>query len=124
MAENRVGSLLVRALCGWCLLVAAVGCSRTRYRLAADRDATALLAEKSAGGPWQVPPMFSVYPHPQSRFFDPTPDDDPILPVPAPRLYAYSLPELPERDPSRFRGEAVPPSRPPNPPRCGSPMGP
>jgi hypothetical protein len=107
MAENRVGLLLVRALCCWCLLVAAVGCSRTRYRLAADRDTTALLAEKSASRPWQVPPTFSVYPHHQSRFFDPTPDDDPILPVPAPRLYAYSLPELPERDPSRFRGEAI-----------------
>ncbi|MCU0871673.1 MAG: TolC family protein [Pirellulaceae bacterium] len=107
MAENRVGSLLVRALCCWCMLVAAVGCSRTRYRLAADRDATALLAEKSLGRPWQVPPAFSVYPHPQSRFFDPTPDDDPILPVLAPRLYAYSLPDLPERDPNRFRGEAL-----------------
>jgi len=105
MAENRVGSLLVRALCCWCLLVTAVGCSRTRYRLAADRDAVAVLGEKSAGKPWQLPPMFSIYPHPQSRFFDPTPNDDPILPVPAPQLYAYRLPQLPQRDPQRFRGE-------------------
>jgi len=106
MAKNRVGWLVVRALCCWCMLLAAAGCSRTRYRLAADRDAAALLAEKSAGRPWQVPPRFSVYPHPQSRFFDPTPDDDPLLPVPAPRLYAYSLPALPERSPERFRGQA------------------
>ena len=105
MAKNRLGWLVIRAVCCWCLLVAIAGCSRTRYRLAADRDAAALLAEKSAGRPWQVSPMFSVYPHPQSRFFDPTPNDDPILPVPAPRLYAYSLPELPTRDPNRFRGE-------------------
>jgi len=105
MAETRVGSLLVRALCCWCLLVTVVGCSRTRYRLAADRDACGVLEEKSVGKPWQLPPMFSVYPHPQSRFFDPTHDDDPILPVPAPQLYAYSLPQLPQRDPRRFRGE-------------------
>jgi outer membrane protein TolC len=105
MAENRVGSLLVRALCCWCLLVTAVGCSRTRYRLAADRDACGVLGEKSVGKPWQLPPMFSVYPHPQSRFFDPTQDDDPILPVPAPQLYAYSLPQLPQRNPRRFHGE-------------------
>lgn len=96
--------MLVRALCCWCLLVTAVGCSRTRYRLAADRDAAAILQEKSACQPWQVPPMFSVYPDPRSRFFDPTPTDDPALPVPAPQLYAYALPELPQRSPARFGG--------------------
>ncbi len=97
MTENRAGALLVRALCCWCLVVTVVGCSRTRYRLAADRDATAILAEKSACQPWQLPAMFSVYPDPRSRFFDPTPTDDPALPVPAPQLYAYTLPELPQR---------------------------
>ena len=105
MAENRLGSLLVRALCCWCLVVTVIGCSRTRYRLAADRDAAAVLGEKSGGKPWQVPPLFSIYPHPQSRFFDATPDDDPLLPVPAPQLYDYSLPPLPQRDPGRFRGD-------------------
>lgn len=102
MTENRVGGLFVRVLCCWCLLVTVVGCSRTRYRLAADRDATAILAEKSACQPWQLPSAFSIYPDPRSRFFDPTPTDDPALPVPAPRLYAYALPELPQRDPGRF----------------------
>jgi len=104
MAENRACGLLVRALCCWCLLVAVVGCSRTRYRLAADRDATAILAEKSACQPWQLPAAFSVYPDPRSRFFDFTPTDDPLLPVPAPQLYAYRLPELPPRDAGRFGG--------------------
>jgi len=107
MTENRAGALLVRALCCWCLLVTLAGCSRTRYRLAADRDAAAILQEKSACQPWQLPAMFSVYPDPRSRFFDPTPTDDPALPVPAPQLYAYALPELPERDPGRFGGQAV-----------------
>ena len=107
MAKNRAGALLVRALCCWCLVVTVVGCSRTRYRLAADRDATAILEEKSACQPWQLPAMFSVYPDPRSRFFDPTPTDDPALPVPAPQLYAYTLPELPQREPGRFGGHSA-----------------
>lgn len=94
------------ALCCGCLLLAAVGCSRTRYRLAADRDAATLLIEESCGTPWQAPSAFSVYPDPESRFYDPTPDDDPLLPVPAPELYAYRLPRLSPRDPARFRGKA------------------
>lgn len=107
MAENRAGAVLIRALCCWCLVVTAVGCSRTRYRLAADRDATAILQEKSACQPWQLPATFSVYPDPRSRFFDPTPADDPLLPVPAPQLYAYTLPELPPREPGRFGGNSA-----------------
>lgn len=105
MAEHQLDSLLVRLLCCWCLLLVVSGCSRTRYRLAADRDVAAVLGEKSVAKPWQLPPMFSIYPDPQSRFFDASPDDDPLLPVPAPRLYDYSLPQLSERDPLRFRGQ-------------------
>ena len=98
-----MGSLTLRIACWTCLLVVATaGCSRTRYRLAADRDACELLTEKSVGKPWQLPLGFTVYPHAQSRFFDPTNYDDPLLPPPAPHLYAYRLPALPERDPARF----------------------
>jgi outer membrane protein TolC len=53
------------------------------------------------------PPGFTVDPDPRSRFCDPTPPDDPLLPIPAPRLYAYDLPELPERDPRRFRNPSA-----------------
>jgi outer membrane protein TolC len=69
----------------------------------ADGEAYSILAEKSACAPWQVPEEFSVYPDPRSRFFDQALSDDPALPVPGPQLYAYQLPELPERDPARFR---------------------
>ncbi len=86
------------------MLLAAAGCSRTHYRLRADAEAYSILTEKSASTPWRLPFGFGVEPDPRSRFYDATPTDDPWLPVPAPQLYAYSLPELPERDPSRFGG--------------------
>ncbi len=77
-----------------CVALAASGCSRTRYRLRADRQAYSILEEKSAAAIWAPPLGFSATPDPRSRFFDPTPPDDPALPIPAPRLYAYQLPEL------------------------------
>lgn len=40
------------------------------------------------------PPRYSVVPDPRSRFFNPTSLDDPELPIPAPALYAYEIPEL------------------------------
>jgi len=70
----------------------------------ADREAAAILSEKTGDTPWGLPFDFTVEPHPESRFYDPTPADDPLLPVPAPRLYDYALPEMPQRDPRRFRG--------------------
>ena len=86
------------------MLLVVAGCTRTHYRLRADAEAYSILTEKSASTPWRLPFGFGVEPDPRSRFYDATPTDDPWLPVPAPQLYAYSLPELPERDPSRFGG--------------------
>jgi len=85
-------------------LLVVAGCSRTHYRLRADAEAYSILTEKSASTPWRLPFGFGVEPDPRSRFYDATPTDDPWLPVPAPQLYAYQLPELPERDPGRFGG--------------------
>jgi len=87
------------------VLLVVAGCSRTHYRLRADAEAYSILTEKSASTPWRLPFGFGVEPDPRSRFYDATPTDDPWLPVPAPQLYAYSLPELPERDPDRFGGQ-------------------
>lgn len=97
-----------RILVCCCVVLAVAGCTRTHYRLRADREAAALLAEKTTGMPWGLPYDFTVEPHPESRFYDPTPTVDPLLPVPAPRRYDYALPEMPQRDPRRFRG--VPPA--------------
>lgn len=96
---------------GLVLLVLLAGCSRTRYRIKADADSYALLQEKTAQSPWALPSDFDVVPRPDSRLFDPTQIDDPLLPNPSPQLYAYALPQLPERDPARFSpGSALLPS--------------
>ncbi len=94
----------VQNQCAWYLvfLVLLAGCSRTHYRVKADADAYTLLQEKTYGAPWYLPSDFDIVPRPGSRLFDPTPIDDPLLPNPSPQLYAYTLPELSERDPSRF----------------------
>jgi outer membrane protein TolC len=79
------------------MLAMLAGCSRAHYRDATDVDAYSLLAEKSVGRPWQVPGGFNIMPNPLSRFFDPTCPEDPLLPAPAPQLYAYQLPVLPSQ---------------------------
>ena len=80
----------------------AMGCTRNHYRLRADKDAYARIIEKSACKPWAVPGDYSVYPKPHSRLYDPTCVNDPCLPDPAPQLYAYELPPLPQREDGRF----------------------
>ena len=47
-------------------------------------------------------------PDPESRFYDPTPTDDPLLPVPAPQLYAYRLPTLPQRESTGHSHDGLP----------------
>lgn len=85
--------------CAYLMLVLALlaGCSRSRYRMRADRDTFNLLREKVGHQPWAPPSDFSLHPPPTSRLYDPTPPDDPWLPQPAPQLYGYELPELPPR---------------------------
>ena len=83
-------------------LLAISGCSRNHYRLRADDDAYGRLSEKAAGTPWSPPSDYSVYPAPHSRLYDETCVNDPCLPEPAPQLYEYELPDLPERDNARF----------------------
>ncbi|NQU23201.1 MAG: TolC family protein [Candidatus Nealsonbacteria bacterium] len=95
-----------RYLCWCCVLLVVAGCSRTHYRLQADRETYGTLDQETACMPWQAPAGFTVTPDPQSRFFDPTPVDDPCLPTPSPQLYAYTLPDLPARDANRFRAAA------------------
>lgn len=97
---HQLSTALLMILLGCCFLP---GCSRDHYRLRADADAYGRVLEKSCGTPWAVPSNFSVYPHPSSRLYDPSCVNDPQLPSPAPQLYDYQLPPLPERDLNRFR---------------------
>ena len=71
-----------------------IGCSRTRYRQAADRDSYRIIQEKAACANAEVPANYQVTPDPRSRFYDPTNPDCPQLPVPRPVLNSYSLPDL------------------------------
>src|SRR5688572_30542 len=79
----------------WMLLtlVLLTGCTRNRYRTAADAETYIVLEQKIAGRPWQ-PPGFTIQVDPRSRMFDPTNPNAPTLPYPGPRLYAYQLPPL------------------------------
>lgn len=85
-----------------CFAAIVAGCTRNVYRIRADNETASILAEKTWHAPWAPPPGYNPYPDPRSRFFNPTNPNDPLLPIPAPKLYAYELPELPERDRSRF----------------------
>lgn len=55
------------------------GCSRERYRLAADREAYEIIAEKAADPRWQLP-GYTIQVNPRSRMFDPAPPDAPPMP--------------------------------------------
>ncbi len=95
---------MVRLGAVWPLAMLAMlaGCTRSHYRVRADADSYALLHEKTASAPWEPPSDFTIEPHPASRFYDPTPSDDPLLPIPAPQLYAYDLPALRAQQPQRL----------------------
>ncbi|MFO1065475.1 MAG: hypothetical protein U0892_16540, partial [Pirellulales bacterium] len=76
------------------LLAVSNGCTRTRYRTAADRDSYGIVQEKSQFLTHRLPQNYSVRPDPRSRFYDPTNPDQPRLPVPRPVLRGYDIPEL------------------------------
>lgn len=97
------------AVCA-CLLIglamlSSSGCTRARYRTAADDESYGIIDEKAFATPWDVPRGFSINPDPRSRLYRPDNPDDPSLPLPSPVLYDYDLPNVSERDPNRFRGE-------------------
>lgn len=70
------------------------GCTRTKYRQAADRDSYRIVQEKAACLSENLPEDYSVKPDTRSRFYDPTNPDCPQLPVPRAILNGYSLPVL------------------------------
>ncbi|OYP36123.1 TolC family protein [Rhodopirellula sp. MGV] len=81
------------------VIVIAGGCSRAFYRRQADTDVYSLYAEKRAEEAYVIPQLPGIQVDPRSRFFDPSPDDCPELPIPEPTLYGYSLPPLATGDP-------------------------
>jgi hypothetical protein len=70
-------------LAALCVLLLLSGCTRTRYRLQADRQVQCLVTEKSNSPLWAMP-SFNIEMDPRSRYFDPwdrdhepQPPDDP-----------------------------------------------
>ena len=99
--------LFSRCLLCALLALAATGCARRGYMRRADRESYGLLDEKTACKPWALAWGFNIQPDGRSRFSDPTPAEDPELPLPSPHLYEYELPEVRPRDPARFGGVAA-----------------
>ncbi len=64
------------------------GCSRTRYRLAADREVFNLVRQKSNDPRW-AHPNFNPYVNPRSRYFDPANPDREPMPQDDPASYQY-----------------------------------
>ncbi len=75
-------------------VAAFVGCTRTKYRRAADRDSYSIVQEKAVCLSEDLPADYSIKPDSRSRFYDPSNPDCPQLPVPSAILNAYSLPAL------------------------------
>lgn len=101
----------MRSLALFCLVLSwlamANGCTRTKYRTAADRDTYRIVQEKSACLGEHVSADYSVKPDPRSRFYDPTNPDCPQLPVPRSVLNDYTLPELATDAPSSLQREVA-----------------
>jgi len=75
--HSRVAASLGAAV----LISTFIGCTRSFYRRSADRDVSALVAEKTlALNPEGLPERDGIEPGPQSRFFDPSDPDRPLPP--------------------------------------------
>jgi hypothetical protein len=70
------------------VLCAPTGCTRRHHRLAADREAYAIVAEKSNDPRWAVP-GFSLNVDPRSRYFDPFNPDRPPMPADDPASHEF-----------------------------------
>lgn len=63
------------------LVCTCIGCARSFYRKSADRETYSLIDEKAAAADTPaVPDLASIYPTPESRFFDPFDADHPPMP--------------------------------------------
>src|SRR5688572_21403769 len=83
---QRVGWWTILLAVG--VLCAPTGCARRHYRLAADREAYQIVAEKSNDPRWAVP-GFNLNVDPRSRYFDPFNPDRPPMPADDPASYEY-----------------------------------
>ncbi|MBB76468.1 MAG: hypothetical protein CMJ75_18340 [Planctomycetaceae bacterium] len=64
------------------------GCSRTKYRLDADREAYAVISERDRGQSWAAE-NYTIEQDPRSRYFDPNDPDKPPMPIDDPASNQY-----------------------------------
>ncbi len=64
------------------------GCSRTQYRIDADRDAYSMISEREGGQPWAAE-TYTIEQDPRSRYFDPNDPDKPPMPIDDPASNQY-----------------------------------
>jgi len=69
-------------------VIVAGGCSRTRYRLQADREAYEAIAEKNVDPRWCVAD-YGIEMDPRSRYFDPYDPDRPPMPADDPASHQH-----------------------------------
>lgn len=70
------------------IAIAVSGCSRTEYRLRADREAYDAIAERNVDPRWQAAD-YSIEIDPRSRYFDPYDPDRPPMPRDDPASHQY-----------------------------------
>ncbi len=74
-----------------CAVVAAsvaTGCSRSRYRVQADREAYSVIEERNVDHRWRAP-KYAIDLDPRSRYFDPYDPDRPPMPRDDPASHQY-----------------------------------
>ena len=81
----------------WVLLILLIsifaivsGCSRTEYRIQADQEAYAMIAERNEDPRWHASD-YSIEIDPRSRYFDPCDPDRPPMPQDDPASHQYML---------------------------------
>ncbi|MBL8827727.1 MAG: TolC family protein, partial [Planctomycetaceae bacterium] len=79
--------IALRMLLVFCTFALA-GCTRTQYRISADKEVAGLVAEKSSDPRWAYP-GWTIDMDPRSRFFDPTNPDCPPMPEDDPAAHQF-----------------------------------
>ncbi|MGD9723110.1 MAG: hypothetical protein AB7O59_16935 [Pirellulales bacterium] len=81
-------SRVARLAIALAILFSLAGCTRLRYRLAADKEVGYLVKQKSNDPRWDAP-NYTIGMDPRSRYFDPTDPDNPPIPYDDPASHRY-----------------------------------
>ncbi len=88
--SRRLGWVVLSSLLILSQLTALSGCTRRFFRRRADSEAAAVIAQKDKYPGWWKLQNYYVYPHPLSRFADPTDPDRPPMPTDDPASWDMS----------------------------------